>query len=115
MVGRFIGGLYSGLFSGILPLYLNELAPKNLRGLAGTMNQLFIVIGILVTNIFGLGAVLGTDDSWPILVGLVLIPASAMFMMFCAVESPKYLFINKRNPEKAHSGIIQNLRRILFE
>ena len=53
MAGRFVTGLFSGLFSGVLPLYLSELPPMNLRGLAGTMNQLTIVIGILVTNIFG--------------------------------------------------------------
>lgn len=47
-------GLFCGLFSGILPLYLSELAPKNLRGTIGTLNQLMIVFGILVTNILGL-------------------------------------------------------------
>ena len=43
MAGRFVAGLFCGLFSGLVPMYLNELAPINLKGLAGTMNQLFIV------------------------------------------------------------------------
>ena len=54
MAGRFVIGLYSGLFSGVVPMYLSEIAPTNLRGLAGTLNQLFLVIGIFVTNIAGL-------------------------------------------------------------
>jgi hypothetical protein len=47
-------GFYIGIFSGILPLYLAELSPKNLQGSIGSLNQLLIVIGVLVTNIFGL-------------------------------------------------------------
>ena len=43
MVGRFFAGVFSGLFSGLVPMYLNEIAPKNLKGLAGTMNRLLLV------------------------------------------------------------------------
>jgi SP family facilitated glucose transporter-like MFS transporter 1 len=43
IVGRFICGFYIGLYSGIIPMYLSEIAPINLRGSIGTMNQLFLV------------------------------------------------------------------------
>lgn len=59
MVSRFLAGIYSGLFSGILPLYLSECSSKNLRGLTGTMNQLSIVTGVLAANIIGLPSLLG--------------------------------------------------------
>ena len=35
MAGKFFAGIYSGLFTGILPIYLNEISPSNLRGLTG--------------------------------------------------------------------------------
>lgn len=101
MVARFFGGLFCGLFTGILPLYLNELPPQNYRGLVGTMNQLTIVLGIVVTNAFGLSDVLGTDSRWPILLGLMLVPALAHIGLLFAVESPKHLFINKNQKEQA--------------
>lgn len=91
MAGRFFAGVLSGLFSGILPLYLNELAPANLRGFTGTMNQLSIVAGIVVTNIFGLPQILGSQTLWPVLVGFMLVPALAHFALLLAVESPKHL------------------------
>ena len=59
MAGKFFTGVFSGFFTGILPLYLSEIAPINLRGLAGTMNQLTIVLAILIANIFGLKDIFG--------------------------------------------------------
>ncbi len=47
LASRFVTGLFSGFFTGVLPIYLFEIAPHNLRGIVGTMNQLNIVIGIL--------------------------------------------------------------------
>ena len=111
--GRFVQGLYSGLFSGIAPLYLSECSPKNLRGVAGTMQQLFVVIGILVSSILGLNlskfdenyqGILGTKDLWHILVGLILVPCVVHLLLFGAVESPKYLFFNKNDKQAAEKG-----------
>lgn len=106
MAARFFVGLSLGLFSGILPMYLNECSPKNLRGLAGTMNQLFITIGVMVTNIFGLPEILGSDDLWPILVALCLIPCIAHIALLMSVESPKHLYINLNRVAEAEAGII---------
>ena len=43
LAGRFVSGIFCGIFSGLVPMYLNEIAPQNLRGLLGTSNQLFLV------------------------------------------------------------------------
>ena len=40
-------------------MYVNEITPIHLRGLAGTLNQLTLVIGILISNIFGLKQIFG--------------------------------------------------------
>jgi hypothetical protein len=64
----------------------------NLRGLAGTLNQLFLVIGGFITNIAGLPQLFGTKDLWPVLVGFVLIP---VFFLFTIKFVLFYLKINK--------------------
>jgi MFS family permease len=108
MVARFFSGLYCGLFSGVLPLYLSELAPTNLRGLIGGLYQLLIVLGILSTNIYGLRQVLGNDTLWPILAGGVhYIPLLVHLGLFYAVESPKYLFINKNDKIRAQRALVK--------
>jgi len=64
IVGRFLSGLICGLFSGLIldiiillinknnvqfkkglvPLYLNEISPLNLRSFTGTLSAMFIVM-----------------------------------------------------------------------
>lgn len=41
----------SGLTSGLVPMYVGEIAPTHLRGALGTLNQLAIVIGILIAQV----------------------------------------------------------------
>lgn len=51
IIGRFIVGLYSGLSTGFVPMYVGEIAPTSLRGALGTLHQLGIVIGILIAQV----------------------------------------------------------------
>ena len=95
VLGKFLAGIYCGLFSGILPIYLNEISPPRLRGLIGTVNSLTSVIGILVGSILGLDKIFGTDSLWPVLAGFILLPAIVNFSLLAFHESPKYLFINR--------------------
>ena len=43
----------------LAPLFLAEITPFNLRGAFGTANQLFITIGICVSNLMGLREIFG--------------------------------------------------------
>lgn len=52
----------AGLSSNVVPMYLGELAPKNLRGALGVVPQLFITVGILVAQIFGLRTLLANKE-----------------------------------------------------
>lgn len=106
IAGRFFAGVFSGLFCGVAPMYLSEIPPLNYRGVAGVMNQLMITIGILVANIMGLPSLLGSVTTWPYLVAICFIPMIIHFigLPFC-VESPKYLYINKKDPEGAEAGL----------
>ena len=72
------------------------------------MNQLTIVFGILMTNVFGLSKVLGTVDLWPVLVGLMLLPVAAhIALFFVAVESPKHLYIRLNDTEGARQALMK--------
>lgn len=66
-MGRFFIGVNNGLNAGLAPLYLNEISPTQMRGAVGTIYQLTVTIAILVSNILGLGNLLGTDELWPVL------------------------------------------------
>ncbi|XP_028911174.1 solute carrier family 2, facilitated glucose transporter member 4 [Ornithorhynchus anatinus] len=96
ILGRFIIGAYSGLTSGLVPMYVGEIAPTHLRGALGTLNQLAIVIGILIAQVLGLDSLLGTMDLWPLLLGLTVLPAGLQLLLlpFCP-ESPRYLYISR--------------------
>uniref|UniRef100_A0A803JAY5 Solute carrier family 2, facilitated glucose transporter member 4 n=1 Tax=Xenopus tropicalis TaxID=8364 RepID=A0A803JAY5_XENTR len=94
IVGRFLIGVYSGLASGLVPMYVGEISPTHLRGAMGTLHQLSLVIGILVAQVLGLELFLGTNTRWPALFWVTLIPAALQCLMlpFCP-ESPRFLYI----------------------
>ncbi len=48
IVGRVLIGLACGLFTGLVPLYVTEIAPVNIRGGMGTFNQLAVTSGIFL-------------------------------------------------------------------
>ena len=60
--GVFISPSLPGLSSNVVPMYLGELAPKNLRGALGVVPQLFITVGILVAQILGLRSLLANEE-----------------------------------------------------
>ena len=51
ILGRLIIGLFCGLCTGFVPMYIGEISPTALRGAFGTLNQLGIVVGILVAQV----------------------------------------------------------------
>lgn len=51
ILGRLIIGIFCGLCTGFVPMYIGEVSPTALRGAFGTLNQLGIVVGILVAQV----------------------------------------------------------------
>ncbi|KAL4700894.1 hypothetical protein H8959_014898 [Pygathrix nigripes] len=94
---------------GFVPMYIGEISPTALRGAFGTLNQLGIVVGILVAQIFGLEFILGSEELWPLLLGFTILPAilQSATLPFCP-ESPRFLLINRKEEEKAKQ-ILQRL------
>ncbi|XP_023187106.1 solute carrier family 2, facilitated glucose transporter member 1-like [Xiphophorus maculatus] len=106
IIGRLVIGVFCGLCTGLTPMYLGEISPTALRGAFGTLHQLGVVVGILVAQIFGLEAALGSDRLWPLLLALTILPAviqSAM-LPFCP-ESPRYLLIVLNEEDEARKAL----------
>ncbi|KAL3626164.1 hypothetical protein CASFOL_029713 [Castilleja foliolosa] len=84
--GRFCTGYGIGIFSYVVPVFIAEIAPKNLRGGLGTLNQLMIVCGSSVAYI------LGTVVTWRTLALTGLIPCFLLLVgLFFIPESPRWL------------------------
>ena len=69
MVGRFLIGLNCGFNSGLCPMYINELAPVQIRGAVGVLFQLGATSSIMLSQILGLPEILGNEKYWPLLLG----------------------------------------------
>lgn len=110
ILSRVIMGIFAGLASNVVPMFLGEMSPKNLRGAIGVVPQLFITIGILVAQILGLSSILGNAEGWPVLLGLTGIPSLLQLLTLPFFpESPRYLLIQKGNEEQARRAL-QRLR-----
>lgn len=107
MVGRFFAGVICGLFSGLFPMYLNECSPANMRGRIGVINQFSVVVGIFVVNVFGLSEILGTPELWPVLGAFTILPSLAHIALFFTAESPKFVFMVKKNEEEARRLLLK--------
>ncbi|XP_063546475.1 glucose transporter type 1 isoform X4 [Cydia strobilella] len=104
--GRFIIGVNCGLNTSLVPMYISEIAPLNLRGGLGTVNQLAVTVGLLLSQVLGIEQILGTDDGWPILLGLAICPAILQLLLLPACpESPRYLLITRQWEEEARRAL----------
>ncbi|XP_042335670.1 solute carrier family 2, facilitated glucose transporter member 5-like [Sceloporus undulatus] len=110
IIGRLVIGGCVGVSYSVVPMYITELAPPNLRDSLGMVPHLFIVCGELLANVFGLRHILGTEESWPLLLSLIAFPALfQMVLLPFFPESPRYLLIQKRNETEAKQAL-QKLR-----
>ena len=107
-LSRFLAGLSCGLFTGLVPLYVTEIAPLHLRGAAGTTCNLATTFGLVVGMVLGLDEILGGPDSWPY---LFFVPAGAAIIQLIALpfmpEAPDYLILNQRDLEEGRKALIK--------
>lgn len=74
IISRFVYGIQGGMSCGLIPTYLSEISPANLRGATGVIHQLFLTIGILTAQTLGFRQLLGVESLWHLLLALPLIP-----------------------------------------
>ena len=108
VVGRLVVGLSAGLNTVLVPTYVSEIAPLQLRGGLGVFNQLAVTCGIFAGQILGLGEVLGNEDGWPWLLAITIIPCVLQILiLFWSPMSPRYLGITLANTEEAREALMQ--------
>lgn len=100
-----VSKIFKGLNTSLVPMYISEIAPLNLRGGLGTVNQLAVTVGLLLSQVLGIEQILGTNEGWPILLGLAICPAILQLILLpVCPESPRYLLITKQWEEEARKG-----------
>lgn len=85
-MGRLLEGFGVGIISYTVPVYIAEIAPQNLRGALGSVNQLSVTIGIMLAYLLGLFV------EWRILAVLGILPCTILIPgLFFIPESPRWL------------------------
>ncbi|KAL5136016.1 Sugar transporter ERD6-like 5 [Glycine soja] len=102
-VGRLFVGCGMGLLSYVVPIYIAEITPKNLRGGFTTVHQLMICCGVSLTYL------VGAFLNWRILALLGIIPCIVQLLgLFFIPESPRWLA--KFGHWERSESVLQRLR-----
>ncbi|WOK98523.1 sugar transporter ERD6-like 4 [Canna indica] len=85
-MGRLLEGFGVGVISYTVPVYIAEIAPQNLRGALGSVNQLSVTIGILLAYLLGMFV------PWRLLAVIGVLPCTILIpALFFIPESPRWL------------------------
>jgi sugar porter (SP) family MFS transporter len=98
-VGRIITGFCGGVFSVASPLYIGEIAEKDIRGTLGTSFQLMVVIGIEFTYVVG-----AYTSVFTISIISAVIPLIFALIFFWMPETPQY-HLKRNKPEEAKQAL----------
>ncbi|XP_023904687.1 sugar transporter ERD6-like 5 isoform X4 [Quercus suber] len=102
-LGRLLVGCGMGLLSYVVPIYIAEITPKNLRGGFTTVHQLMICCGVSLTYL------IGAFVNWRILALIGTIPCLVQLLgLFFIPESPRWLA--KIGRKKECEAALQHLR-----
>ena len=120
---RFVLGLGVGTASALVPSYISESAPTEVRGSLSSLFQLAITVGILIAYLVNALFAAAGDWRWPL--GLAFVPALALFVgMYLMPETPRWLLSKgkeeearrvlgrTRSTEEEIEGEIADIRRV---
>ncbi|MFC7344166.1 sugar porter family MFS transporter [Saccharopolyspora griseoalba] len=107
ILARFVLGLSVGGASGMVPVYIAELAPARIRGGLMVFFQLMVAVGQLISYLVGYG--LADHGGWRWMFALAAIPAVVLYLgMLFLPESPRWL-IKRGRPDDAR-GVLRRVR-----
>jgi len=107
IASRVVVGIAIGMASFIVPLYIAEVAPYDIRGGLVSLNQLAITIGIVVSYIVDLG--FAPTGGWRWMLGLAVVPSIMLAIgMYFMPPSPRWL-LSKGFEERA-TKVLEKIR-----
>ncbi|XP_058654091.1 solute carrier family 2, facilitated glucose transporter member 9 isoform X1 [Onychostoma macrolepis] len=105
IIGRFIIGMDSGVALSVLPMYLGEISPRQVRGSIGQFHAIFICLGVFIGQVLGLPEIFGQESRWNFLFGFLALPA---LLQLCVLpflpESPRFLLMERRDEARAEKA-----------
>lgn len=103
-VARVISGIGVGMATVIVPMYSAEMAPKNIRGMLGSMFQFFFTMGVMTSYWIDYASDLHIADNnsaqWQVPVSMQLVPGAILGLgMLLTKESTRWLAKKGRREE----------------
>jgi MFS transporter, SP family, major inositol transporter len=105
VASRLVLGIAVGVSSIIVPLYIAEMAPADVRGRLVSLNSLMIVAGQLAAYL--VNAWLAQYAAWRWMLGLAAVPAIVLVIGMCFLPDTPTWYLSKGRDERA----LQILRR----
>ncbi|TMS39559.1 hypothetical protein L596_006064 [Steinernema carpocapsae] len=104
--GRILTGIYTGLACSLVPIYIQEVAPPDLRGAISCAVHIAVCLGSAFGAIFSLDFILGGAEMWPL---LMVFPAflgavQLILSIYVIPESPNY-YIRYQHCGKASKAV----------
>lgn len=95
LIGRIVMGVGVGGVSAVVPSYLSEVSPAQIRGRMLTLNQLLITIGMLSAYLVNLA--FAGSENWRAMFWVGAVPSIALALAALRLpESPAFLIASKR-------------------
>ena len=110
LLARLLNGFGIGLAVTLVPLYISETAPSEIRGLLNTLPQFTGSGGMFLAYCMIFGMSLLASPSWRLMLGVLSIPALLYFVLtvFFLPESPRWLVSKGKMLEAKR--VLQRLR-----
>ena len=110
LLARLIDGFGIGLAVTLVPLYISETAPTDIRGLLNTLPQFSGSGGMFLSYCMVFGMSLMPTPDWRLMLGVLSIPSLIYFglTVFYLPESPRWLVSKGRMAEAKR--VLQRLR-----
>ncbi|KAH9694265.1 hypothetical protein WN944_028356 [Citrus x changshan-huyou] len=110
LLARLLDGFGIGLAVTLVPIYISETAPPEIRGLLNTLPQFTGCVGMFLAYCMVFGMSLMTAPSWRLMLGVLFIPSLIYFVLtiFYLPESPRWLVSKGRMLEA--KKVLQSLR-----
>lgn len=110
ILARLLDGFGVGLSVTLIPLYISETAPTEIRGLLNTLPQFTGSGGMFLSYCMVFGMSLMDRPSWRLMLGILVVPSVIYFALtvFYLPESPRWLVSKGRMSEA--KKVLQRLR-----